>query len=548
MKHQPYSLYFVVAFTLIFVPKVNAQEPNPPCQLHLQSDKTIYVSGESIGFKCVLTPSDQQNNAILFVDICSEETLITSSLLNAENNQWNGDIYIPDSLQTGVYLLRAYIGNKQGNPLITSQLVSVLNRFGENEQNETRKGDQNNRPLNQLNYLAATDALLQTYAKTAHCPPGDTLQFWIENKTKASNGGISFAVFKLDKLAKKEEISPSSSWTYTQSDEIKIFEDYTIRGIIKNKSDNVSVSDKIVYCSIPDSIAQISYDFTDTQGTFSFNLNSYSANEAVIIQTDDKSVPYTIHLYPSQLLPPEKIPFYIPVEIENSELAQLAIQRATLHKAYYHEAQKEVFESKMKFPFYGIAQSRVNTDKYIALNDFKEIAWEILPLVKYRQTKDSTYLKVLDPELNVFFSNPLILVDGVPGSSPASLNSLNSKSINWIDIQPQIRCYGNMLFEGLINIQTKKGDFSDIEMPFNAIEYDLDTFSEPNRKKQTKPLFRDVLFWEPYIDPNQRVNQINVACSYETGTYIAVAQLYDSKGALHRSVFQFEVKDEKEPN
>ena len=541
MKQHLIILSIALTLTTIFVSNVNAEEKKETCPLHLQTDKKLYVSGESISFKCVLSPAKLQTSSILFVDICGEGYLLSSYILKAENGCWNGEVSIPDSVQTGVYLLRAYLGNKQGNPLITSQPISILSRFGKNEKNEIRKIDASYQSLNQLNTLEPSGELLRTYAQTDHCLPGGSLKFWIENDLRECDGGISFSVFKVEDGEQSETNVPANYSAYTSNDEVKIYENYTVRGMIRSVETQEPVRNEIVYFSIPDSIAQIKYDFTDAEGIFRFHLNDYTPNQEVIIQTRGKSTSYNIKLYPSQLIPPKQIPFFIPTEVEKSEFAQLAIQRATLHKAYIEVKQEELPRAKYRYPFYGIAQSRVIPDKYVDLTDFKEIAWEILPLVKYRQIKDSTSLKIWSQELNIVLFNPMMLVDGVPVSSPASLNVLNSKSIKWIDIQPQIRCYGNMLFEGLINVQTYKGDFSEVELPLNAIETELEKFYNPKKDKQIQPLFRDVLYWDPYIDPSKKVYQIDVPCSYEKGKYIAIAQSFDDKGKLNRSVFQFEV-------
>ena len=517
MKNH-YLISFLFLASVISA-NVKAQSTERIKPIHLQTDKMLYVSGENIGFKCTSNLPGQHTGAILFVDICGEGYILSSHILKIENNQWNGEIEIPDSVQTGIYVLRAYVGDDQGHPAIESQLVSILNRFGNNANNEKKRQDASYQPVNQLTYPVSSGELLKVYAQKNFCSSGDVIQFHIENKLQKYTGGISFSVFKVDDLARGANDNSSVYSEYTYNENIKIYNSYTIRGKLYNKKQGKPATDEMVFLSIPDSIPQIKYDFTDENGTFRFQFNDYYQKDEVIIQTQDKSNQYNITLYPSQLMPPEKIPFYIPSNVENSELAKLAVQRATLHKAYSPKNLEKLVDPEYKYPFYGVAETRVYPAKYIDLEDFKEIAWEILPPVKYRSLKDSVYIKIWNYHLNLFLNNPMLLVDGVPISSPASLNVFNSQSIKWIDIQPRIKCYGNLMFEGLMNVQTYEGDFTGIEMPVNAIRTRLEAYYIPEHTRQEKPLFRDVLCWEPYIDTKEKASKIDVQCSYEKGKY-----------------------------
>lgn len=512
-------------------------------QIHFQTDKTLYVSGENIQLKCVLSPKQKQTKQIMFADICDETCLLAAAIFISKNEQWNGVISIPDSTETGIYLLRAYIGTKKGEPIIASQPISILNRFGKNEKNERKKNNKAYHALNQLNYNSNAGEWLKTYSQTSNCLPGDTMQFSIENQAKECTGGISFSVYKVnnwDKTGNKEQQDYPS---YTPCNDIKIYEDYTVRGLLSHKQTNKTVNNEIVFLSFPDSIAQIQYDYTDSDGIFCFHFDNYFTKKTAIIQSQNKISPWQITLYPSQLQPPGEIPFYLPNEVENSEFAQLAIQRANIQKAYYCEYIDEETAAKKQFPFYGYAQNRIYPNQYIDLPNFKEIAWEILPQVKYRFYGDSVSLKLWNPQFSQFFNCPMLLIDGVPFLSLESLNRIKSKDIKWIDIQAQNRCYGNLPIDGLMNIQTINGDYTIFELPENAIRINLDPNCPTKSKILKQSPFRDVLYWEPYISPSHDRFIIQVPCSDETGKYVAIAQLYDHTGKLHRSVFQFEVKN-----
>ena len=522
-----------------------AGEPEISKQLHLQTDKQLYVSGENIAFKCThtLLNTNGNDNNILFVDICGEDYLISSRVLIRENSHWSGKINIPDSVQTGIYLLRAYLGDEHGRLTIVSKPVSVLNRFGNNEVNEHRKLSLTYLPLNQMNIVAENiSSAIRTYASKASCPPGDTIRFSVENNLETAVGGVSFSVFKVNDHTPNSTLPPANYEFYRASESIKIFNHLTLSGKVTSLLTNQPAENEMVLLSIPDTIPNIHYNYTNEKGEFRFQLDNYYGLQDAVIQTMSKDRKYKIELYPMQLLPPKSIPFFIPTDVETSEFAKLSVQRATLHKAFETEEIKQFDITVPKYPFYGATNKRTYPGQYIDLDDFKEIAWEILPILKYRIDRDSTYLRIWDPLTKVYFNQPMILVDGIPVFNPADLNVLNSKLIQWIEIQSQERCYGDLSFEGLVAIQTYEGDFTNVKMPMNAIRTKIETFEQHNQKPPMKPLFRDVLHWNPKLDPGMKTHQVDVVCSNEKGNYVAIAQSYDESGNGNRAVFYFVVE------
>ena len=139
-------ILFVFAATTAVKAKI---APNTSVQ-QLQIQKSVFVSGEKVWLKNSLVSGQYNGHQnILFVDLCGEGSVITSRILLRQNNHWQGELTIPDSLGTGIYLLRAYTGNYNGKPEVTSRLITVINRFGNNNTNETRKLNRNYLPIDQ---------------------------------------------------------------------------------------------------------------------------------------------------------------------------------------------------------------------------------------------------------------------------------------------------------------------------------------------------------------------------------------------------------------
>ena len=513
-------------------------------RLYLQTDKEMYVSGDNIAFKCTVIGKNLTSVPILFVDICGENSNIKSQILYPSNQHWEGYLQIPDTLETGVYLFRTYIGNENGQVTVQTKLLPVFNRFGNNENNENKKISNRYKnfefpaykPVSSLDFQVATNK--KSYGANA------PIQLSLTSKNKYHGiSGISLLVSKNINLTANHGSQGNSVDfdVYNPNEQVKIYNQLFIRGKAIDSQTQQPVTNTTLLLSSPDSIPQINYTYSDSLGEFKFLLERLFGVHDLIIQTMDKSRKIDIEVYPIMLPPPTIIPYYIDDDWQKSDEVKLATDRATLYKAYTkQQEEKHKNESKDKIPFYGITERRVIPARFVELIDFNEIAWEILPFVKYKIDKDETSLYIWSPVYKEYYNNPFVLVDGIPVFNNADINVLNSEKISWIDIQPQIRCYGDLLLNSVLSIQTHNADFSDIQLPRNAVRFTSNLFSE-QYTPESQPFFKDVLLWQPYIDSSSN-STIEIKASYEKGTYNVIAEYIDTTGKVIQSSTQIEIE------
>ncbi|HEU0064878.1 MAG TPA: Plug domain-containing protein [Flavisolibacter sp.] len=107
---QEAKLNALDSFSGLFLKRLNASESE---KAFLTVNKSIYKPGEVIWFRAFLVHSISEKISVqskyLFVDLVdNNDNVISTTILNAQQQQTNGKIALSDSLLTGYYWVRAY--------------------------------------------------------------------------------------------------------------------------------------------------------------------------------------------------------------------------------------------------------------------------------------------------------------------------------------------------------------------------------------------------------------------------------------------------------
>jgi hypothetical protein len=519
----------------------------------LQLQKSLYVSGEKVWFKnTMISEHSNIHQTILYVDLCGEGLVINSCIVKRENNHWQGDLLIPDSLETGVYLIRAYTGNYDGKPAIESKLITVINRFGNNKTNELRKLEPGNQPLDQIHFLSGNSgSMLKISGTHNQFDANKPIDLIVETGMAHFPAGASLAVHKVPDIG-LEYCAESNfeKWVVSSNNsQVRIFNKLTLCGMVIDRKNNEPVEGEMVLFSISDSVPHINYAHTDLNGEFLFEVDGYYGVQNVIVQTLSKEKQYEIILYPNLLEAPMRIPFFIPEAIETSDFVTLSVKRSFVNSAYFTDDILVQSNPAFRYPFYGTPSTVVIPDRYVDLVDFEEISKELLPLCRIKKRGAHVGLTIYNVDQVLDFENPWVIIDGVPVFDVKFLLPLGSRDIKKIEVQPQVRCFGGLYIDGALSVITREGNFTKQQLPVNAIRKRFETFHlqqrYPNReatRELVSPDFRDVLFWSPGLDINTAEKRVTIQASGEKGNYVAILQAINDEGAVQRSVFHFTIK------
>jgi len=161
--------------------------------------------------------------------------------------------------------------------------------------------------------------------------------------------------------------------------------------------------------------------------------------------------------------------------------------------------------------FYGKPDIEIVLDDFIKLPVMQEIFFELLPGVNLRKRKDDYEITIFDPvENQVYDKAPLLLIDGVVINDAALIAGLDPELVEKIDALKCRYFVGEHLLNGIVNVITRAGDFSNIALPDHAVrlaytvtessgEFPSPDYLEPVKRKSRIPDFRNLLYWNPSV-------------------------------------------------
>lgn len=320
-----------------------------------------------------------------------------------------------------------------------------------------------------------------------------------------------------------------------------------------NSKSNLPANKIKVLISVIDSVPSVQASLSGADGNFAFLLKGYGVknvfmqpyrndtlvdNEIKIILENKYHFSNTNDSLKMENWTIKDSLFQIFME---DEIKRVEIERAFEIKSDQPKL-KEISEQK-SHAFYGQPEYSIKLDDYIFLSNFQEIINEIVTYTKYNKKHKDCEISVFNPDYNIYYDNPIILVDGIPVNNLCLLYSLNSNDIERIEVQNHERLAGNMIYKGLVSIylkgNTKK--FHNLLVPENKLtaldgyqnEIDFVTtdFGGTLSMSDNRPYFRNQLYWNPSLKMSKTGNnEIDFFTSDEEGEYLIDIQGMDAKG------------------
>jgi hypothetical protein len=333
---------------------------------------------------------------------------------------------------------------------------------------------------------------------------------------------------------------------------------FILTGSVKRRTDKAPLIAGELLLSVIDSTApSILYARTDSAGKFLFYLSRRYDNTELILQLGDpsKSREYTCELDKKTIVASPRAT--VPYSLQPDKEAFLStVKNIRLIDAIYMDQRMgnkpETYPTGVNY--FSPPDAVIYPAEYADMVNFKEMADNILPVVKFTLRNNVFYLQLLKTESSLWEEVNMVLLNGVPFTDLAYISTLGTKDIKRIEVITSTFLLGDLTFPGLISIYTHDNKIPATYLKGNAVTFQnavmpIGTGSE-TAKEGTDisgahyPDFRNTLYWKPDIVLTPRAPLVvEFPVSRLTGTFIVKVQGIISGGIPVSAETSFEVKD-----
>ena len=533
--------------------------------IYVQTNTSTVLSGESLLFKLYVlqgkdvTLSKISKIAYLSIYDATGKNVLTQKI-EVKDGLGNGDFFIPATLPTGIYGLKAYTNwmlNAKSRIAINKKII-VINPF-EVPKSEIKASLQSNTDRKEMQSEIAFSQLDKKIYTTR-----EQVQLRLNLVSELKNASYSISIRKTDELPKIANTSIVNTIQNIQNQPTnlvlnpsyipEIFGE-TLSGYLTSKDSQISVKDKVVILSVTGDSFTNKLATTDANGKFSFVLDKQLPKSQLFVQVfDQEKENFKITFNDTSFLENDPLdttefPFWNESLKTTIQDRSIAMQ---IENAYYFKKQDSIA------PAYQYKSLIENMGKAYNLEDFtrfpkiRETLIEIISEVYVVQNKNNYSLRVknYDPTNQNTFPT-MVLVDGLFVQNIKDLIDSKSENFKKIQFVPGYYYLGKKIFDGIVSFETKTNNYQPASDSFTekvtiARPRILKKQYQPNYSESTKvsldkiPDYRYQLLWLPEVDKN--ISELTFFTSDVVGQFEIVIEGINNQGTAIYSNQTFEVK------
>jgi len=493
----------ILICVLVFALTTSAQD-----QVHLIPDRTSCVSGDTVWFNAVLVNSAEDNTgSVIHIQMDNLDNIhITSVSVVCEGNRAQGYLPVPDSLSTGVYVLKAYtnLQKSQSNSIVHQRFLTVYNRF-ESVINLISL------PQNPGKNFDSTNEISFNIGQSSE----EKLNLGVDLSPGFTNTVKQLIVTA--RLADPLADHLGNGWIdagMEHSEEafmaVKENNGIVVTGRIYSKSTGLPKAESTVLLSISDTLPYFDYCISDDQGRFYFYIrNAVGTGNLVLQELTDDQEDSGIELFQNLIATP---PLHSEEQVLTNEQRTYAtdVVKASYFNKFFNRSRGLMVDTfsihkDFTYPFYGPPTKSFYPELFVDLDNFTEISREILRGVQFRTRKNEVTIRLLDYGTQTQFNEePFKLLDGIPVLDPAFFSDFGTNEIKRVDAVFYKRHFGDLNFSGVLAIYSNHPTLGWVEsMPgMSLIHYDCLQptkkwdFVNQNSRYSNIPDFKKVLLRE----------------------------------------------------
>jgi len=325
-----------------------------------------------------------------------------------------------------------------------------------------------------------------------------------------------------------------------------------------------------VYLSFVGPYSQIYTCKTNKSGEFSFSLDANYSSKELVIQLNDMEGKYIVLLNDmfSNSFKEKDADYDVNSEYKDYILRSMinyqiskAYERDTENRdsALFRKRAQSLFQKsdrshEKEVDFYGSPDESILMEDFIKLPVMEEVLVELLKGVYITVKKGVKYIVIIDKNNNEIIGNsPLYLIDGVPVFDSSVILNLNPAKVKIIKVVTSKYFLGDMVFDGILDIQTDSNNFDNVAKPKTAIRHKFENISCPEAFvspryssetliKERIPDYRNTLYWNPEIlTGTEGTSKVSFYTSDETAVFDIIVEGVSYEGQAGYKKFQIEV-------
>lgn len=533
-------------YLIVFLPVSLYAQTGYREQLYLHTDRTVYVTGETIWYSAYLFDMGRQQVSSVsrqcYLELISEERKpVLQQVVRLDDGRGAGSLPIGNQLPAGRYQLRAYTNwmkNFDARFFFTQELV-VLNPFVAAKNIGASPGPDAS-PITAAG-TATNNFLLQLSAEKLHRRENFTIRF------DSMPAAASIAVARIDDLPAPPAISIAAYFRAGGASEKHVIsylpemEGPVLGGYLVDKTTGKRVAGKTGFLSAPGIDYTLAASVSDDSGRLFFNLPlGTNVKELVFhpLQSNNEQLvwePQPLYADSYNFEPSQPV-------VYGSQAEALAKERnlnSQLMAAYHPLPNDSARPGPVMF---GAPDKHYELDLYTRFPTMEEVIHEFIPEIRMRRSDGGIRFNVKNSIFNDFFLNePLLLIDGVPVDHADDIIKLDPVKIKSVSVYTRKMFLGPVVKEGLIVLRTYKGDLNGYTVPKNdmVVQYSPSSaatgFSAPDYSGKSFqslriPDRRSLLYWNGLLERANK--EITISTSDLPGIYLITIEGISRSGTF----------------
>ncbi|MBL4887401.1 MAG: hypothetical protein JKZ03_02900 [Flavobacteriaceae bacterium] len=539
----------------------------PQERIFVHHNASLLFAGEYLYYKmyCLSTDTNtlSHTSKIAYIELVGEggERIIKNKIKLTEG-LGQGEFFIPTSVPSGNYKLLGntqWMRNGDKNHFFHTD-IAIINPYQGNQENILALNTNTDESF-KTNSANGLDALIEDRVTKNnlldHIALSTNTQTFSKRspvslsvkslKEDLSHGSYSISVRKIDAIKTPSMHNTFSYSALYKSNDIKLggvgthiylpeSKGEMVYGTVVNIETNLPVAKKKVVMSILGNKNKPAVAYTNSEGLFYFYIDVNYNGAKAILQVFEEDYQHKVVMNTHQSLDYSDLTFN---EFKiNSKMKDLIQQRSVynqIQNGYFSVKPDTVKTITLPEPFYGGRQKTYNLDDYTSFDSVEGIMLEIINHAWTTKDKNGNPVFIVrGHEFNPYYELgllPLLLVDGIYVQNHETVINYNAKDIKNVTISKDDYYDGTTVYKGIMNIETKTGEFHkvlnesyishvDLFSPELKKDYFHQTYSELTKNETDRiPDFRQQLLWMPELIFNQDETTITFFTSDNKGDY-----------------------------